>query len=65
MDAEAFKRHRRRLRLTQAALAAKLGVHTLTVSRWETGAHPIPQMVALLITSWKGKGGRPKKRGKR
>jgi DNA-binding transcriptional regulator YiaG len=62
MDGQELKRHRHRLRLSQAALAAKLGVHAMTVSRWETDAHAIPQAVALLIASWKGKGGRPTKR---
>lgn len=31
------KRRRKALKLSQAALAHELGVHALTVSRWETG----------------------------
>jgi len=38
-----------RLRLTQAQLAAKLGVHEMTVSRWERGTGQVPVPVARLI----------------
>lgn len=37
MSGADIKRIRDGLGLTQAALAAKLGVHTLTVARWEQG----------------------------
>jgi DNA-binding transcriptional regulator YiaG len=33
-----IKRLRKKLDLTQKQLAAKLGVHVITVTRWETGA---------------------------
>ena len=35
--------------LTQSGLAASLGVHRVTVTRWETGAVPIPQWVELAL----------------
>ena len=34
-----IRKIRDRLQLTQAALAAKLGVSRVTVARWETGVH--------------------------
>ena len=40
---------RKKLGLSQAALAAKVGVHTLTVSRWERGVtKPAHDAVRLL-----------------
>ena len=48
------QRLRRRLGLTQAALARKLGVHTLTVSRWECDrvqvTEPMARLLRLLAT---------------
>ena len=48
------QRLRRRLGLTQAALARKIGVHTLTVSRWERGqvrvTEPMARLLRLLAT---------------
>jgi DNA-binding transcriptional regulator YiaG len=45
---------RKRLGVTQAALAQKLGVISTTVSRWETGAAKPPtptlRLLAMLIT---------------
>lgn len=38
---------RRMAGLSQAALAASLGVHRTTVARWETGVLPIPKWVEL------------------
>lgn len=40
---------RRKLRLTQAELAARLGVHALTVSRWERGQVRITEPMARLL----------------
>jgi len=37
------------MELEQTALAKKLGVHSVTVSRWETGASPVPKAIALLV----------------
>ena len=49
MDADEMKAARARLDLTQAQLAAELGVHAMTVSKWETGQRGIPEPVARLI----------------
>jgi transcriptional regulator with XRE-family HTH domain len=49
MNRRAFKRRRTELGYTQAALAKQLGVHPMTVSKWETGAQPIPEPVARLL----------------
>jgi transcriptional regulator with XRE-family HTH domain len=35
--------------LTQSGLAASLGVHRVTVARWESGASPIPHWVELAM----------------
>jgi transcriptional regulator with XRE-family HTH domain len=46
---ETIAQHRARLGLTQHALAAKVGVHPLAVSRWETGrANPSHEHRAAL-----------------
>lgn len=55
-------RHRTRLGLTQTELAARLGVHAMTVSKWERAEHRIPAAVAKLVATFKPKGGA---RGKR
>lgn len=44
-----LKTIRRRLGLSQAALAKKLGVARNTVTRWEMGQHRLPPMAAHLI----------------
>jgi DNA-binding transcriptional regulator YdaS (Cro superfamily) len=35
--------------MTQVGLAKELGVHPITVSKWETGALPIPDFSAKAI----------------
>ena len=43
MKGEAIKALRLRLGLTQTELAAEIGVHQVTVARWETGGKtPLP-----------------------
>lgn len=53
---------RRRLKLTQAAFAARLGVAQMTVSRWESGECPVSSAMRLAISAVtaaaKGKRGR-------
>jgi DNA-binding transcriptional regulator YiaG len=44
-----LKRLRDQLDLTQTALATELGVHPMTISKWETGARKIPEPVAKLV----------------
>lgn len=42
-------RVRGELGLTQEALAEEIGVHRVTVARWESGTRKIPEPVARLI----------------
>jgi len=49
MTAAEVLRLRQRLGLTQVALAARLGVHSVTVCRWETEAVRIPEPTARLL----------------
>ena len=35
--------------VSQVVLAGRLGVHEMTVSRWERGTVSVPEPVALLI----------------
>lgn len=44
-----LRRIRRELGLTQEALAKAVGVDRLTVVRWETGVHGIPEPTVRLI----------------
>jgi len=43
------RRIRKRLRLTQEQLATRLGVHAVTVRKWEAGMQAIRNTHALLI----------------
>jgi DNA-binding transcriptional regulator YiaG len=36
---------------TQAQVAAMLGVHRVTVAKWETGALPVPRMASIALAS--------------
>jgi DNA-binding transcriptional regulator YiaG len=56
-----LKRLREELALTQAGLAQELGVHPMTVSKWETGVRGIPEPVARLVQRMRAEG-RAKKR---
>lgn len=42
---------RRRLKVTQAGLAARLGVAQMTVSRWESGEAPVRPAMRLALGS--------------
>ena len=57
MTKEEVRRIRKRLKLTQAKFAKELGVHRITVVRWEAGAHPVEGPAVKLIRLMK-KGGR-------
>ncbi len=49
MTGEEFRRHRRRLGFTQVGLAQRIGVHEITISRWERDVVAIPEPVAQLV----------------
>ena len=49
MHGRTLRRIRRRLGMTQPALAVTLGVHRVTIARWETGSRAVPRLVALLM----------------
>ena len=49
MRKDELKRLRDRLGVTQRVLAEEVGVHPMTVSKWETGASRIPEPVARLV----------------
>jgi DNA-binding transcriptional regulator YiaG len=52
-----MKRHRETLGLKQTELAERLGVHPMTVSRWERGvgaiSKPVEQLVLMFAASSK------------
>ena len=47
---EEFKQQREAVGLTQAELAGMVGVHPVTIARWETEMRRIPKMAARLLT---------------
>ena len=49
MKGRTLKRLRKRLGWKQAELAEVLGVHVISISRWETNAQAIPKVVALAV----------------
>lgn len=55
MTGRAVQQLRRRMGLTQVQLAAKVGVHSLTISRWERGqvriTAPMAQLLRMLAAS--------------
>ena len=53
MDAKTLKAHRKRLNATQTELAAALGVHRVTLARWETGVISVPTAHARLVERMK------------
>jgi transcriptional regulator with XRE-family HTH domain len=52
MTAEQLKRARKALGLEQVELAKRLGVHPMTVSKWERGITPIPKATGELVRLW-------------
>lgn len=66
MKKDVFKAARLALGLTQAELAAKLGLSDgRSVRRYEAGENPIPLPTATLLTIWAATAPKPKKKGKR
>ncbi len=53
MDASQFVAQRTRLGLSQAAIAAALGVDQATISRWESGKVRIPAAIELALATLK------------
>lgn len=49
MTAQDVRRIRKQLGLTQVALAKALGVHSISVSRWERGAVRVQPTTALAL----------------
>ncbi len=49
VKATELKRIREELGMTQAQLADEVGVHRVTVAKWEAGDRGIPEPVARLI----------------
>ena len=49
MRPEELKSMRKRLGITQEELASSLGVHRVSVARWEAGMRKIPNMLTLAI----------------
>jgi transcriptional regulator with XRE-family HTH domain len=43
-------------KMTGSELAAKLGVHYVTISRWRNGREPIPKTVELAMKWLEGEG---------
>ena len=48
-----FRQVRKDLKLTQAQLAEKLGVHPITISHYETGARKISYAMAIAVQTFK------------
>lgn len=48
MSGDDLRRMRARLGMTQARLAGVLGVHPVTVARWEAGRWPVPRWVGYV-----------------
>jgi len=49
MDGKTVKRIRKQVGLTQGRLAAILGVHQVTVAKWEAGDLAVPKMAAIIL----------------
>ncbi len=64
MNANEIKRARRRLSLSQVELAEKLGVHPMTVSRWERGVVAMPEPTARLLALLVDMTGKPTRKRK-
>ena len=54
MTGDELKSIRLGLHMTQVALAARLGVHSVTLCRWECGHVEIPRAIALAVHQIEG-----------
>lgn len=52
LTGDAFRARLRALDISQRRFAALAGVTTNTVSRWRTGALPVPLWVERLLDAW-------------
>lgn len=53
MNAQDFSHSLHKLGMSQADIAARLGVNARTVRRWQTGEQPIPLPVVEVINAWR------------
>ena len=53
MTPAVFRQIRKDLKLTQAQLAEKLGVHPITISHYETGARKITYAMAIAVQTFR------------
>jgi transcriptional regulator with XRE-family HTH domain len=58
-----MKRKRQALGLTQLALAERIGVHRITIAKWEAGTVRIPKSIKLLMELLVKTEGTKQKRG--
>jgi DNA-binding transcriptional regulator YiaG len=60
MQSGDVRRSRKRLGLTQAKFARLLGVHRVSVARWESGATevqvPMAKLIRMIVSSAKARG---------
>ena len=61
MTPKELKAWREKNGYSQAKLAMALGVHTITVNRWENKARPIPSFLHLALAGLEKRGGEAKK----
>ena len=64
MTGNEVRQHRQRLRLKQTELADKLGVHPITVSRWEREIVNIPEPTARLLALLAKTAPKPARKGR-
>lgn len=62
MTGKQFKQTRKALGLNQATIGPKLGVHSITISRWERGIVPINRAAAALVRVWAANANRGKQK---
>lgn len=52
MTGQQLKRARKALGIDQVTVAKRLGVHPMTISKWERGVVPIPKATGELVHLW-------------